>query len=104
MATAIIGSSVRGLNSFGGDERAWLTKEGTGWVRCALPSRTRPMMRNVNEGKGLLAPLVVVARNITGKKRGCAWIQVFKFCFSMNDKTMFAEGVHGSKFSNFAFR
>lgn len=27
------------------------------------------MMRNVNEGKGLFAPIVVVARNIVGKKR-----------------------------------
>ncbi|ERN04204.1 hypothetical protein AMTRI_Chr08g168310 [Amborella trichopoda] len=72
MASAITGSSVRGLNwaqSFGGDERAWLTKAGTRWVRCARPSRARPMMGNVNEGKGLFAPLVVVARNIIGKKR-----------------------------------
>ncbi|KAJ6821477.1 protein PROTON GRADIENT REGULATION 5, chloroplastic-like [Iris pallida] len=31
--------------------------------------RPRPMMGNVNEGKGLFAPLVVVARNVVGKKR-----------------------------------
>ncbi|KFK39875.1 hypothetical protein AALP_AA3G299800 [Arabis alpina] len=31
--------------------------------------RAQPMMKNVNEGKGLFAPLVVVTRNIVGKKR-----------------------------------
>ncbi|KAG6574897.1 protein PROTON GRADIENT REGULATION 5, chloroplastic-like [Cucurbita maxima] len=31
--------------------------------------RFRPMMKNVNEGKGVFAPLVVVTRNIIGKKR-----------------------------------
>ncbi|KAL1191749.1 Protein PROTON GRADIENT REGULATION 5 [Cardamine amara subsp. amara] len=31
--------------------------------------RVQPMMKNVNEGKGLFAPLVVVTRNIVGKKR-----------------------------------
>ncbi|CAA7024264.1 unnamed protein product [Microthlaspi erraticum] len=33
------------------------------------PIRVQPMMKNVNEGKGLFAPLVVVTRNIVGKKR-----------------------------------
>ncbi|CAN0904838.1 Protein PROTON GRADIENT REGULATION 5, chloroplastic [Linum grandiflorum] len=28
-----------------------------------------PLMKNVNEGKGLFAPAVVVARNLIGKKR-----------------------------------
>ncbi|MCD7455400.1 Protein PROTON GRADIENT REGULATION 5, chloroplastic [Datura stramonium] len=31
--------------------------------------RSRPMMGNVNDGKGIFAPLVVVTRNIVGKKR-----------------------------------
>ncbi|XP_010412694.1 PREDICTED: protein PROTON GRADIENT REGULATION 5, chloroplastic [Camelina sativa] len=31
--------------------------------------RAVPMMKNVNEGKGLFAPVVVVTRNIVGKKR-----------------------------------
>ncbi|XP_023000564.1 protein PROTON GRADIENT REGULATION 5, chloroplastic-like [Cucurbita maxima] len=31
--------------------------------------RFRPMMKNVNEGKGVFAPLVVVTRNLIGKKR-----------------------------------
>lgn len=31
--------------------------------------RFQPMMKNVNEGKGVFAPVVVLARNIIGKKR-----------------------------------
>ncbi|XP_022138463.1 protein PROTON GRADIENT REGULATION 5, chloroplastic-like [Momordica charantia] len=38
-------------------------------VRVGKPVRFRPMMKNVNEGKGVFAPLVVVARNLIGKKR-----------------------------------
>ncbi|KAL7081273.1 hypothetical protein ACP275_14G029100 [Erythranthe tilingii] len=37
-------------------------------VRMARPLRPRPMMKNVNEGKGIFAPVVVVVRNIVGKK------------------------------------
>ncbi|CAA2992614.1 PROTON GRADIENT REGULATION 5, chloroplastic [Olea europaea subsp. europaea] len=37
-------------------------------VRMAHPVRSRPMMKNVNEGKGLFAPIVVVTRNVIGKK------------------------------------
>ncbi|KAF5823112.1 putative protein PROTON GRADIENT REGULATION 5 [Helianthus annuus] len=33
------------------------------------PLRSGPMMGNVNEGKGIFAPLVVITRNIVGKKR-----------------------------------
>ncbi|KAL3634443.1 Protein PROTON GRADIENT REGULATION 5, chloroplastic [Castilleja foliolosa] len=33
------------------------------------PTRPRPMMKNVNEGKGIFAPIVVTTRNIVGKKR-----------------------------------
>lgn len=32
------------------------------------PTRLVPMMKNVNEGKGVFAPIVVVTRNIIGKK------------------------------------
>ncbi|MQL94997.1 hypothetical protein Taro_027663 [Colocasia esculenta] len=39
------------------------------WIRTAKPTRAQPMMKNVNEGKGLFAPLVVFTRNIIGKKR-----------------------------------
>ncbi|CAK9318784.1 unnamed protein product [Citrullus colocynthis] len=38
-------------------------------VRVAKPVRFRPMMKNINEGKGIFAPVVVLARNIIGKKR-----------------------------------
>ncbi|XP_071689579.1 protein PROTON GRADIENT REGULATION 5, chloroplastic-like [Rutidosis leptorrhynchoides] len=38
-------------------------------VRVGNPLRSGPMMGNVNEGKGLFAPLVVITRNIVGKKR-----------------------------------
>ncbi|KAG9136094.1 hypothetical protein Leryth_003725 [Lithospermum erythrorhizon] len=31
--------------------------------------RSQPMMKNINEGKGLFAPIVVVTRDIIGKKR-----------------------------------
>ncbi|XP_073282666.1 protein PROTON GRADIENT REGULATION 5, chloroplastic-like [Primulina huaijiensis] len=37
--------------------------------RVARSVRLRPVMRNVNEGKGIFAPVVVVARNIIGKKK-----------------------------------
>ncbi|KAG8502182.1 hypothetical protein CXB51_002110 [Gossypium anomalum] len=38
-------------------------------VRVGKPVRSKPMMKNVNEGKGLFAPLVVLTRQIIGKKR-----------------------------------
>ena len=40
---------------------------GIGKGKAAV--RAQPMMKNVNEGKGLFAPIVVVTRNIIGKKR-----------------------------------
>uniref|UniRef100_A0A7N0TMM7 Proton gradient regulation 5 n=1 Tax=Kalanchoe fedtschenkoi TaxID=63787 RepID=A0A7N0TMM7_KALFE len=33
------------------------------------PVRLQPMMKNVNEGKGVFAPIVVLARNLIGKKQ-----------------------------------
>lgn len=38
-------------------------------ARVAKPIRSSPMMKNVNEGKGLFAPIVVLTREIVGKKR-----------------------------------
>ncbi|CAK9180199.1 unnamed protein product [Ilex paraguariensis] len=38
-------------------------------VGVGRPVRAVPMMKNVNEGKGLFAPAVVLARNIIGRKR-----------------------------------
>ncbi|CAA7410523.1 unnamed protein product [Spirodela intermedia] len=57
----------------GGEERALLARKASAAVvrvRTANPPpRAVPVMKNVNEGKGLFAPLVVVTRNIIGKKR-----------------------------------
>ncbi|XP_047313487.1 protein PROTON GRADIENT REGULATION 5, chloroplastic [Impatiens glandulifera] len=38
-------------------------------VGVSKPTRCQPLMKNVNEGKGIFAPAVVVARNIIGKKQ-----------------------------------
>nr|XP_043609392.1 protein PROTON GRADIENT REGULATION 5, chloroplastic [Erigeron canadensis] len=38
-------------------------------VRVGKPLKSGPRMGNVNEGKGVFAPLVVLTRNIVGKKR-----------------------------------
>ncbi|XP_038883871.1 protein PROTON GRADIENT REGULATION 5, chloroplastic-like [Benincasa hispida] len=52
-----------------GDNSIVLIKSVPEVVRVAKPVRFRPMMKNINEGKGLFAPVVVLARNIIGKKR-----------------------------------
>ncbi|XP_008796360.1 protein PROTON GRADIENT REGULATION 5, chloroplastic-like [Phoenix dactylifera] len=64
-------SAVHGswTTSLAGDDRAALTKSVPSYVRVARPPRSRPRMGNVNEGKGLFAPLVVLTRNILGRKR-----------------------------------
>nr|CAD1820914.1 unnamed protein product [Ananas comosus var. bracteatus] len=38
-------------------------------IRLARPARSSPKMGNVNEGKGLFAPIVIFVRNIIGRKR-----------------------------------
>lgn len=55
--------------SVGGEDYPMLAKTVPSHVRVGKPVRLQPMMGNVNEGKGLFAPLVIVARNIIGKKR-----------------------------------
>ncbi|ONK70820.1 uncharacterized protein A4U43_C04F1870 [Asparagus officinalis] len=55
-------------SSFCGDERRAVVLKPVS-VRAAKPVRSSPRMGNVNEGKGLFAPVVVVARNVIGKKR-----------------------------------
>lgn len=58
--------------SIAGEDFPMLAKTvamGTSHVRIPRPVRSRPMMGNINEGKGIFAPLVVVTRNIIGKKR-----------------------------------
>ncbi|CAA2990629.1 PROTON GRADIENT REGULATION 5, chloroplastic [Olea europaea subsp. europaea] len=51
-----------------GEDYAALARAVPTQVRMAHPVRSRPMMKNVNEGKGLFAPIVVVTRNVIGKK------------------------------------
>ncbi|CAN8268487.1 unnamed protein product [Cochlearia groenlandica] len=73
----LIGTSFYGGwgNSISGDDyhTFLLSKTTTSYRQQALvsrkPIRVEPMMKNVNEGKGLFAPLVVVTRDIVGKKR-----------------------------------
>ena len=66
-----LGSSFHGSwgTSMTGEDYALLAKSVPSQVRVARPIRSQPMMKNVNEGKGLFAPLVLVARDIIGKKR-----------------------------------
>ncbi|GJR71371.1 protein proton gradient regulation 5, chloroplastic [Tanacetum coccineum] len=54
----------------GEDYSTMLAKTAPAWVRVSgKPLRHGPMMGNVNAGKGLFAPVVVITRNIVGKKR-----------------------------------
>ncbi|KAJ4967719.1 hypothetical protein NE237_014420 [Protea cynaroides] len=79
MATSITATGFKGGlvssfhgswgTSFVGEDYKTLTKSVPSWVRVAKPVRSQPVMKNINEGKGLFAPVVVVARNIIGKKR-----------------------------------
>ncbi|OMO97766.1 hypothetical protein CCACVL1_04462 [Corchorus capsularis] len=52
-----------------GEDYAMLVKSVPNHIRVSKPVRFQPMMKNVNEGKGLFAPIVVVTRQIVGKKR-----------------------------------
>lgn len=52
-----------------GEDYTMLARTVPNQVRVGKPVRSQPMMKNVNEGKGLFAPIVVVTRNIIGKKR-----------------------------------
>ncbi|RVW77311.1 Protein proton gradient regulation 5, chloroplastic [Vitis vinifera] len=54
--------------SMAGEDYAALARSVRTNVPVGKPVRLRPMMKNVNEGKGLFAPIVVVTRNIIGKK------------------------------------
>ncbi|PON38151.1 Protein PROTON GRADIENT REGULATION [Parasponia andersonii] len=67
-----LGSSFHGSwgTSMAGEDYTMLAKSVPTQVRVGKkPIRLQPMMKNINEGKGLFAPVVVVARNIIGKKR-----------------------------------
>lgn len=67
-ASAFLGSWS---TSIAGDEHALLqAKAAPPHVRAVgRPLRSMPMMKNINEGKGVFAPIVVLTRNIVGKKR-----------------------------------
>nr|DAD25155.1 TPA_asm: hypothetical protein HUJ06_026619 [Nelumbo nucifera] len=56
-----------------GEEYSILAKSVPTGIRVAKPirryGRLQPMMKNVNEGKGIFAPIVVATRNIIRKKR-----------------------------------
>lgn len=72
MATSVsICSSFTGTwaTSMANEDSAMLVKSVPTQVRVGRPIRSQPMMKNVNEGKGLFAPAVVVVRNIVGKKQ-----------------------------------
>ncbi|KAG8369871.1 hypothetical protein BUALT_Bualt14G0058600 [Buddleja alternifolia] len=72
MATSVSASAFLGSwgSSMAGEDHTVLhAKAAAAHVRVARPIRSQPMMKNVNEGKGIFAPLVVVTRNIVGKKR-----------------------------------
>lgn len=55
----------------GGEDYGVFAKSVPSQVRIGRGKavRSQPMMKNVNEGKGLFAPIVVLGRNIIGKKR-----------------------------------
>ncbi|KAK9082862.1 hypothetical protein Scep_029333 [Stephania cephalantha] len=54
--------------SFIGEDHSLLASKSRFRV-AARPIRPATVMKNVNEGKGIFAPLVIVTRNIIGKKR-----------------------------------
>lgn len=55
--------------SIAADDYTMLVKSVPTQVPVRKPVRSQPMMKNVNEGKGIFAPAVVLTRNIVGKKR-----------------------------------
>ncbi|KAJ4955911.1 hypothetical protein NE237_012694 [Protea cynaroides] len=67
----VLGSSFHGSwgTSLVGEDYSAVMKSVPRWVRVSKPIRSQPVMKNINEGKGLFAPIVVLTRNIVGKKR-----------------------------------
>ncbi|GAB2217775.1 hypothetical protein Drorol1_Dr00000987 [Drosera rotundifolia] len=71
---ATISSAIRGFNVRLGEDHDRMARAMamTAPVRVGMRRKVtvvRPMMKNVNEGKGVFAPMVVLSRNITGKKQ-----------------------------------
>ncbi|PWA93672.1 proton gradient regulation 5 [Artemisia annua] len=58
-----------GTSILGDDHATMVSMTKPSRVRVGKPLKSGPMMGNVNEGKGVFAPLVVITRNIVGKKR-----------------------------------
>jgi len=64
------------INDGGGWKNSSMAGDGSAQLNARLwslrtsskPVRAQPVMGNKNEGKGVFAPLVVVTRNIIGKK------------------------------------
>ncbi|XP_059653166.1 protein PROTON GRADIENT REGULATION 5, chloroplastic-like [Cornus florida] len=52
-----------------GQDHIMLVKSVPNHVRVGKPTRSQAMMKNVNEGKGVFVPVVVVTRDIIGKKQ-----------------------------------
>ncbi|XP_051128142.1 protein PROTON GRADIENT REGULATION 5, chloroplastic isoform X2 [Andrographis paniculata] len=70
MAAVASVSASAFLGSRCGEDHGVLQTPPARAVRVARrPVRSLPMMGNINEGKGVFAPLVVITRNIVGKKR-----------------------------------
>ncbi|KAB5537691.1 hypothetical protein DKX38_015224 [Salix brachista] len=65
------GTSFKGSwgTSIVGEDYAMLVRSVPSHVSVAKPVKLPPMMKNVNEGKGLFAPIVVITRQVVGKKR-----------------------------------
>jgi hypothetical protein len=78
MATSISATGFKGSlcssfhgswgTSMVGEDYIMLAKSVPKHVRVGKPVRAQPIMKNVNEGKGVFAPIVVVTRNLIGKK------------------------------------
>ncbi|KAB2095302.1 hypothetical protein ES319_A01G027200v1 [Gossypium barbadense] len=66
-----LGTSLYGSWGPCSSDSDWLVNSVPSQVRVGKPVRSKPMMKNVNEGKGLFAPLVVLTRQIIGKKSHC---------------------------------
>nr|GEZ97277.1 protein proton gradient regulation 5, chloroplastic-like [Tanacetum cinerariifolium] len=70
LCSSFYGKSRTSSSIYGEDYSTMLAKTAPAWVRVSgKPLRHGPMMGNVNAGKGLFAPAVVITRNIVGKKR-----------------------------------
>uniref|UniRef100_A0A0F7GZC4 Proton gradient regulation 5 n=1 Tax=Goodyera fumata TaxID=1390594 RepID=A0A0F7GZC4_9ASPA len=69
MSTAGIGGHFSSFHGSWSEDRVTLSKAFSLPAHGSRPLRPRPMMKNVNEGKGVFAPVVVLARNIIGRKR-----------------------------------